>query len=221
VSIKFYDGSGALAGSVTTVYSPRGQVLKQKEFSSSGALISIKLGGASEQGWRVVETVASGAVLSIEDTTLGPHGELVSVTVRNGRETPLSVVEYQYDQAGRLSASLTRAGDGRLKTRTVYTYDRQGNNTKTEVYDGSGALNNVFERQFDGNRLVVEKGYDASGVVVELTKTTWKDGRRLVQETVTPVNRTTEFSYNGTDVPVALVKSVRGQVVERQTFEYQ
>ena len=221
VVVKTYDAGGSLTGSVTTVYGSRGQLLKQQVFSSSGTLVSVKLGGASSQGWRVVESQPSGEVLSIEDSAFGPRGELVSLTLRNGREAALSVAEYQYDGSGRLTVSSTSTGDGRLRTRTVYTYDWQGNNVKTEVYDGGGTLNNVFERQFDGTRLVLEKGYDASGALVELTKTTWKDGRKLVQETVTPVSRTVEFRYGGTDVPVALVRSVRGQIVERQTFEYQ
>lgn len=219
VSVKSFGPGGVPTGSVITAYNPQGLVLQQRVFNSAGSLVTTKSGSATAGGWRIVETKPSGDVVSIADVVTD-RGRLVSVTRRDARETPLSSEEYEYDAAGRVSALLTKAGDGRLRTRTVYTYDKQGNNTKIEVFDASGALNNVFERQFDGTHLVVEKGYDASGALVAMTKTTWKGGRKLVQETVAPVSGTLEYSYETSDAPSALVRSVRGQVVERQTFEY-
>jgi hypothetical protein len=221
VAVKSFNAAGQPAGTVTTSYNPQGLLVQQQAYDSAGKLLSTRIGAASDQGWRVIESLPSGTVVSIEDRVLGAHGELLSVTKRNAREVALSVVEYQYDASGRLAATQTRSGDGRLRTRTVYTYDAHGNNVKTEVFDASGTLNTVYERQFESGRVVVEKGYDASGVLVELIKTTWKGGRKLSQETTTPVSRLLEYSYDAGDAPVAVVKSVGGQVVERQTFEYQ
>lgn len=221
VSIKLFKANGAPAGTITAAYDPRGLLASQQLFSSSGALVATKTGTLTERGWRVVETSPSGAVLSIEDRVLGTRGEPVSVVVSNARGVPVSVTEFEYDAAGRPLTTVCRSGDGRLRTRTVYSYDARGNNNKVEVFDATGTLNNVFERQFEGQRVVVEKGFDSSGAVVELTKTTWKEGRKLAQETVTPVSRLVEYSYDATDAPAAVVKYVRGEIVERQTIEYQ
>ncbi len=220
VAVKSFTAAGEPSGMVTTSYNSRGQLVQQQSFNSAGKLVSTRVGAASDQGWRIVESLPSGAVVSIEDRTLGAKGELLAVTMRNASEVPVSVVEYTYDASGRLASTLTRAGDGRLKTRTEYIYDAHGNNVKTEVYDAGGTLNTVYERQFEAGRVVVEKGFDASGNLVELTKTTWKGGRKLSQETTTPISRMLEYTYGSTDVPIGVVKSVGGQVVERQTFEY-
>ncbi len=221
VSVKSFQASGAPAGTVTTEYSPQGLVARQQVFSSKGSLVSIRTGAASDRGWRVVETSPSGAVLSVEERILGTHGEVVSVTLRDGRQLPLTVTEYEYDGSGRLISEVRRAGDGRLRTRTVYGYDARGNNSRVEVYDAGGTLNNVFERQYEGSNIVAEKVFDASGSLVALTKTTWKGAKKLTQEFVTPLSRTVEYSYGAADRPVAVTRSVRGEIVERQTLEYQ
>jgi hypothetical protein len=220
VAVKSFTPAGEPSGTVTASYNQRGLLVQQQSFNSAGKLVSTRVGAASDQGWRIIESLPSGTVVSIEDRTLGPKGELLSVTLRNSREVPVSVVEYQYDTSGLVTSTLTRAGDGRLKTRTVFTYDTHGNNVKTEVFDAGGTLNTVYERQFEAGRVTVEKGFDASGNLVEMTKTTWKGGRKLTQETTTPMSRLLEYTYDGGDAPTGVVKSVGGQVVERQTFEY-
>jgi hypothetical protein len=43
----------------------------------------------------------------------------------------------------------------------------------------------------------------------------------MKEETTKPLLRTTEYTYGEKPAPTGIVSSVRGKVVERQTFEYQ
>ena len=222
VSIKSYYQNGDPSGTVNFKYDARGYLVSQETFNGNGVLVETRAGKAKGDLWRITVTNAqNGDVISFEDRTLGPRGELLVQTFLTPKEVPQASNEYSYDKAGRKVLWLARTGGGGLQARTTYSYDTQGNNTKTEVFDAGGTPTNVFISVFEGPRLVTRQGFDAAQTLVEQTNFTWKDGRKVKEETVKPLLRTIEYTYGDKSAPTGIVSSVRGKVVEKQTLEYQ
>ena len=222
ISVKSYYQNGDPSGTTNFKYDTRGFLVSQETFNGNGVLMETRAGKAKGDGWRITVTSAqNGDVIALEDRTMGPKGELLVQTFLTPKEVPQASNEYAYDKAGRKILWLAKTGSGGLQARTVYTYDTQGNNTKTEVYDAGGALTNVFVSVFEGTHIVTRQGFDASQTLVELTNFTWKDGRKVKEETVKPLLRTIEYTYGDKSAPTGIVSSVRGKVVEKQTLEYQ
>jgi hypothetical protein len=186
-------------------------------------LIETRTGKAKGNVWRITVTnTQNGEVVSYEERTVGPQGELMVQTFLNPKEVAQASNEYSYDKAGRKVLWLAKTGGGGLQAKTSYFYDAKGNNTRTEVYDAGGALTNVFVSTFDDqSRILSRQGVDAAQNLVEQTNFTWKDGRKVKEETVKPLLRTIEYTYGDKAVPTGIVSSVRGKVVERQSLEYQ
>lgn len=223
VSVKSFYPNGDPSSSLVLKYDAQGQIVSQETYNGNGVLVETRTGKAFGSVWRItVVNAQNGDVISLEDRTVGTKGELLVQTFLNSKEIPQASNEYSYDPAGRKVLWLAKTGAGALQARTVYKYDAQGNNTRTEVYDGGGALTNVFESSYDDrSQILVRKGSDASGNLVEQTNFTWKDGRKVKEETVKPLLRTIEYSYGDKSAPTGIVSSVRGRVVERQTLDYQ
>jgi len=223
VSIKSFYANGDPSGTVTTQYNAQGLLVAQKTVNGNGVPVESRTGGAKGTGWRITVTNAqSSEVVSFEDLTLGTQGELLVQTFLNPKEVPQASNEYTYDKAGRKVLWLAKTGGGGLQAKTSYTYDAQGNNIKTEVYDAGGTLANVFVSTFDSqSHILTRQGYDASQNLVEQTNFTWKDGKKLKEETVKPLLRTIEYTYGDTTAATTIVSSVRGKVVEKQTLDYQ
>lgn len=220
--VKSFYPNGDPSGTVTTRYTEKGYLLSQESLNANGVLVETRKGKAVGTVWRITVTNAqSGDVSSYEDRTYSPDGELLTQTFLNAKEAPQASNEYSYDPQGRKIVWLARSGSGGLQARTAYVYDAQGNNVRTEVYDAGGVLTNVFESTYDGTNIVSRKGYDASKTLVEQTNFIWKDGKKVKDETVKPLLRTIEYSYGTGTEPDSSVTSVRGRVVEKQTFEYQ
>lgn len=220
--VKSFYPNGDPSGTVTTRYTDKGYLLAQDSVNANGVLVETRRGKAVGNLWRITVTNAqSGDVSSFEDRTYSADGELLIQTFLNPKEVPQASNEYSYDPYGRKVVWLARSGSGGLQARTTYTYDAQGNNVRTEVYDAGGVLTNVFESTYDGSKLVSRRGYDAAKTLVEQTNFLWKDGKKVKDETLKPLLRTIEYTYGAGAEPESSVTSVRGRVVERQTFEYQ
>lgn len=222
VSVQSFYPNGDPSGTVNYQYNAQGQLLLQQSLNGNGVLVETRTGKALGDGWRItVANAQTGDVVSYEDRVTGPSGELLSQTFLNAKGEAQASNEYSYDAAGRKVLWLAKTGGGGLQARTVYTYDAQGNNVKTEVYDAGGTLTNVFVSTYDAqSHILSRQGFDASQNLVEQTNFTWKDGKKLKEETVKPLLRTIEYTYGDQDAPTGLVSSVRGKVVERQTLSY-
>lgn len=223
VSIKSFYPNGDPSGSVTFQYTPQGVLLRQESFNGNGVLVELRTGKAKGELWRItVVNAQTGEVKAFEDRTLGAGGELLVQTYLNEKEVVQASNEYTYNEAGKKVQWLAKTGTGGLQARTVYSYDAKGNNTKTEVFDAGGRLSNLFESTYDDKgQILSRKGYDAASNLVEQTSYTWKDGRKLKEETTKPLLRTIEYGYGEKAVATTIVSSVRGKVVERQTLDYQ
>jgi hypothetical protein len=223
VSVKSTYPNGDPSGTVNLKYNAQGLLVLQETYNGNGILIETRTGKAKGDLWRITVTNAqNGDVVSYEDRTVGPQGQLLVQTFLNPKEVPQASNEYTYDANGSQVLWLAKTGAGGLQARTVYTNDAKGNNIKTEVYDAGGTLTNVFLSTYDDQgQIVNRKGYDASQNLVEQTNFTWKDGRKVKEETVKPLLRTIEYTYTDRSAPTGIVQSVRGKVVERQTLEYQ
>ncbi|HTH13136.1 MAG TPA: hypothetical protein VMB23_01990, partial [Spirochaetia bacterium] len=223
VSIKSTYPNGDASGTVNSKYNAQGLLVLQESFNGNGILIESRAGKAKGDLWRITVTNAqNGEVVSYEDRSVGPQGQLLVQTFLNPKEIPQASNEYSYDGTGNKILWVAKTGAGGLQARTVYTNDAKGNNTKTEVYDAGGTLTNVFLSTYDDQgQIVSRKGYDANQNLVEQTNFTWKDGKKVKEETVKPLLRTIEYSYTDRSAPTGVVQSVRGKVVERQTIEYQ
>jgi hypothetical protein len=222
VSVKSFYPNGDASGSVTTKYTAEGQLLSQETYNGNGVLIETRAGKARAGVWRITVTNAqTGETVSLEDRTVGPQGELLVQTLLNAKEVPQASNEYTYS-SGRRVQWLAKTGSGAVQARTSYLYDAKGNNTRTEVYDAGGALTNVFVSTYnDLGQITARQGFDAWQNLVEQTAFTWKDGRKVKEETTKPLLRSTEYSYGPKDAATGIVLSVRGKVVERQTIDYQ
>ena len=223
ITIKSFYPNGDPSGTVTMKYNASGYLTLQESYNGNGVLIETRSGKAKGDLWRItVVNAQNNEVVSYEDRLFGPQGELLVQSFLSPKEVPQATNEYSYDKAGRQTLWLAKTGSGGLQARTVYGFDSNGNNTKTEVFDAGGTLTNVFERVYDDqSRILSRKGYDSSQNLVEQTNFTWKDGRLVKEETVKPLLRTIELSYGEKPAPTGKVSSVRGKVVERQTIEYQ
>jgi YD repeat-containing protein len=222
VSVKSFYPNGDPSNAVTMKYDARGALVSQETYNGNGVLVETRSGKAKGAFWRITVTNAqNGEVVSFEDRTLGSAGELLTQTFLNPKEVPQAANEYQYDKEGRKVVWLAKTGAGGLQARTTYGYDAKGNNVRTEVYDAGGSLTNVFDSVYDEqNHIVSRKGFDASQNLVEQTNFTWKDGRKVKDETVKPLLRSIEYTYGDKSAPTGIVSSVRGKVVERQTLDY-
>ncbi len=223
VSIKSFYPNGDPSGTVNMKYNSDGMLILQESFNGNGVLIETRTGKTKGDIWRItVVNAQNSEVVSFEDRTIGPKGELLVQTFLNPKDIPQASNEYSYNKDGRQTLWLAKTGSGGLQARTVYSYDTKGNNTKTEVYDAGGILTNIFERTYDDqSRILTRRGFDSSQNLVEQTNFSWKDGRLVKEETVKPLLRTIEFSYGDKPAPTGKTSSVRGKVVERQTIEYQ
>lgn len=223
LTIKSYYPNGDPSGSVVYQYTPKGLLARQESYNGNGVLIEVRTGKTKGDLWRITVTNAqNGEVSSLEDRTVGSQGELLVQTFLNSKEVIQAANEYAYDNQGRKILWLAKTGSGGLQARTTYQYDSRGNNTKTEVYDAGGVLTNVFESTYNElGQVVTRKGFDAALNLVEQTNFTWKDGKKVKDETTKPLLRTIEYSYGEKAAPTAIVSSVRGKVVERQTLDYQ
>ena len=223
ISIKSFYANGDPSGAQTIQYTAQGRLLRQETVNGNGILVEVRTGKSKGDLWRVTVTNAqNGEVASFEDIAFGAKGEILVQTFLNPKEVPQASNEYSYDAMGRKSLWLAKTGGGGLQAKTVYSYDSKGNNTKVQVYDAGGKLTNVFQSTFDDqSRILTRQGYDESGTLVEQTNFTWKDDRKVKEETVKPLLRSTEYTYGEKSAPTGLVSSVRGKVVERQTLEYQ
>jgi len=222
-SIKTFYPNGDPSGSQILQYSSSGLLSRQETYNANGVLVEVRTGKAKGDGWRVtVSNAQSGEVVSLEDLVLGAKGEVLSQTFLNPKEIPQAINEFAYDALGQKATWLAKSGSGGLQARTVYTYDKIGNNTKTEVFDGGAKLTNVFQSTYDDkNRLVKRDGYNESGVLVEQTTSTWKDDRRIKEETTLPFLRSFEYTYDEKSAPTVVLASVRGKIVEKQVLTYQ
>jgi hypothetical protein len=220
--IRSFYPNGDPSGSQVIQYNAQEQLVRQETYNGNGVLAEVRTGAAKGGVWRITVTNAqSGEVTSFEDLTLGPKGETLVQTFLNPKEVPQASNEYSYDAQGHKVSWLAKTGAGGLQARTVYTYDKQGNNTKTEVYDAGGKLANVFQSTYDDqNRILTRQGSDQSGNLVEDTNFTWNGNNKIKEETTKPLLRSTEYTYGDKSAPTAAILSVRGKVVERQTFEY-
>lgn len=221
-SIKTFYPNGDPSGSVTMKYTPQGLLLLQETYNGNGVLTETRTGKAKDGVWRITVTNAqSGEVLSFEDRVVNAQGDLMSRTVLNVKEIPQTSDEYEYDALGHLVLWVAKTG-GVVQAKTVYKYDAKGNGVRTEVSDAGGVLTDVFELSYDDQgQLAVRKGFDASGNLKEQTNFTWKDGKKIKQETTKPLLRTFEYTYGDKNLPTGIVSSVRGKIVERQVLEYQ
>jgi len=221
VLVKSFYPNGDPSSTVTTKYTAAGLLLSQETLNGNGVLIESRSGKAKGAVWRItVVNAQSGEVASFEDRTLSPEGLLLVQTFLNAKEVPQAANEFVYDKEGRKTLWVAKTGAGELQAKTTYTYDAAGNNVKTEVFDGGGKLTNTFESTYDDGRLVVRKGFDAAKSLVEQTSFTWKDGRKVKEETTKPILRTIEYTYGDKAAPSGIVSSVRGKVVERQSLDY-
>lgn len=222
VSIKSFYPNGDPSGSVSLQYNARGMLVLQETYNGNGVLIETRSGKAKGDLWRITVTNAqNGEVISFEDRTVDPQGQLLIQSFLNPKEIPQASNEYTYT-AGRKTVWAAKTGGGGLQARTVYTYDAKGNNTKTEVFDAGGVLSNVFVSTFDDqSRILTRQGYDAGKNLVEQTNFTWRNDRKVKEETAKPILRTIEYTYGDKSAPTGIVSSVRGKVVERQTLDYQ
>jgi len=223
ISIKSFYPNDDPSGTQTIRYNPQGLLVLQETFNGNGVLIESRTGKAKAELWRITVTNAqNGEIASFEDRKLGSRGELLVQTFLNSKEIPQAANEFTYDAQGHRTLWLAKTGVGDLQARTVYTYDKRGNNTKTQVYDAGGSLTNVFQSTYDEqSQIVSRQGFDASGTLAEQTNFTWKDGRKVKEETTKPLLRTIEYSYDDKSAPSGIVSSVRGKVVERQILDYQ
>lgn len=223
VSVKSFYPNGDPSGSLVLQYSAKGMLVRQDTYNGNGVLIEVRSGKVKGDLWRITVTNAqNGEVTSLEDRTVGPQGELLAQTFLNPKEAVQAANEYVYDAQGRKIQWLAKTGSGGLQAKTVYKYDAQGNNVRTEVYDAAGTLTNTFDSVYDDQgRILSRKGFDAGSNLVEQTNFTWKDGRKVKEETTKPLLRTIEYSYGEKSAPTGIVSSVRGKVVERQTLDYQ
>ncbi len=222
-SVKTFYPNGDPSGSQILQYSASGLLSRQETYNANGVLVEVRTGKAKGDGWRVtVVNAQSGEVVSLEDLALGTKGEVLTQTFLSPKEIPQAINEFAYDSLGQKTVWLAKSGSGGLQARTVYTYDKNGNNTKTEVFDGAAKLTNVFQSTYDAkNRLVKRDGYNESGVLVEQTTSTWKDDRKVKDETTLPFLRSFEYSYDEKSAPTGIVASVRGKIVEKQVLTYQ
>lgn len=223
VTIKSFYPNGDPSGSLTFQYNAQGLLVRQESLNGNGVVTEVRTGKARGDLWRITITAAqNGEVVSYEDRTLGATGELLVQTFLNPKEVVQASNEYAYDAQGRKVQWLAKTGAGGLQAKTLYKYDSAGNNVRTEVYDAGGTLTNVFESAYDDQgRIQTRRGFDASSNLVEQTNFTWKDGRKVKEETVKPLLRTIEYSYGEKSAPTGIVSSVRGKVVERQILDYQ
>lgn len=222
VLVKSFYPNGDPSTTVVMKYNAKGLLTVQETFNGNGVLVETRTGKAKGELWRITVTNAqNGDVVSFEDRTYGPSGELLVQTFLNPKEVAQASNEYVWDKNGRKVLWLAKTGAGGLQARTTYAYDAKGNNTRTEVFDAGGVLTNVFDSVYDDqSRILSRKGYDAASNLVEQTNFAWKDGRKVKDETVKPLLRTIEYSYGDKSAPTGIVSSVRGKVVERQTLEY-
>lgn len=223
VSVKSFYANGDPSGTVTTQYNAQGYLVAQKTLNGNGVVVETRAGAAKGNVWRITVTNAqSGDVVSFEDRSYDAQGNLVAQTFLNPKEIPQASNEYSYDKAGNKVVWLAKTGGGGLQAKTTYSYDAHENNVKTEVFDAGGTLTNVFVSTFDAqSNILTRQGFDAAQNLVEQTNFTWKDGKKIKEETVKPLLRTTEYTYGETSAPTTIVSSVRGKVVEQQTLEYQ
>jgi len=223
ISVKSFYPNGDPSGALVLQYSPKGFLVRQETYNGNGVLIEVRTGKAKGDLWRITVTNAqNGEVTSLEDRTMGAQGELLVQTFLTPKEVVQAANEYTYDGLGRKTSWLAKTGSGGLQARTLYKYDAQGNNIRTEVYDAGGTLTNVFESAYDDQgQITARKGFDASSSLVEQTNFTWKNGRKAKDETTKPLLRTIEYTYGEKSAPTGIVSSVRGKVVERQTLDYQ
>lgn len=221
--VKSYYPSGDLSRTVVTQYNDQGFLTKQETYNGNGVLTELRVGKAKDAVWRITITSGqTGEVISLEDRLYSPSGDLLSQTLLNPKEVPQAINEYQYDPSGRKTLWLTKTGEGGLQARTVYMYDAQGNNIRTEVYDAGGALGNLFQSTYDSaNHIVSRVGYDAAGALREQTNFTWSANKKIKDETVKPLLRVVEYTYDDKSAPVSILTSIRGKTTERQTLEYQ
>lgn len=223
VLVQSQYANGDSSGTVRTQYDARGQLVLQETFNGNGVLVETRSGKAKGTLWRITVTNAqTGEVSSFEDRNVGAWGQLLTQTFLNPKDVPQASNEYVYDAKGRKTQWSALTGTGGLQAKTLYNYDTQGRLTKTLVYDAGGTLTNTFETSYDAaGNAVTRKGFDAAGNLVEQTNFTWKDGKKIKEETVKPLLRTLEYSYADRDAPTVIVSSVRNKVVERQTLTYQ
>lgn len=223
VSIKSFYPNGDPSGTLNFQYNAQGFLVRQESLNGNGVVTEIRTGKAKGEVWRITITAAqNGEVISYEDRTLGAAGELLVQNFLNPKEVVQASNEYAYDALGRKVQWLAKTGAGGLQAKTLYKYDAAGNNIRTEVYDAGGTLTNVFESTYDDQgRIITRRGFDASSNLVEQTNFTWKDSRKVKEETVKPLLRTIEYSYGEKAAPTGIVSSVRGKVVERQILDYQ
>jgi len=223
VLVTTYYPNGDVAESIKSTYDSFGRLVHQDVRNGNGIITEIRAGQSKGPAWRIATTNAqSQTVTSLEDLRYDSQGNVLVQTLLNSQGVPQASNEYTYDAKSRKLQWVAKSGDGELQARTVYVRDSSGNNVRTDVYDSGGALTNVFESRFDGQGQILSRtGYDASHHVVEVTTYSWKDGKKTKEETSKPLLRTIEYRYDQAGRLVESLSTVRGKVVERQTFQYE
>ncbi len=223
VSIKTFYPTGDSSGSVVSTYNDKGYPLTQKTFNANGTLVETRAGAPKGDLWRVtVVNALSQEVLALEDRLYSPEGDLLTQSLLSPKEVPQSSNEYQWSE-GKMRQWVVKLGaTSTTQSKTVYTYDQNGNNTKTEVFDAGNKLLTVFESQYDAQgHILVRKGLDTEGNLVEQTNFTWNGDQKIKEETVKPLLRTLDYTYSdASTAPSGIASSVRGRLVEKQVREY-
>ncbi len=223
LTIKTFYPNGDPSGTVTSTYNETGQLLTQETTNANGTVVETRAGKAKGELWRVTVTNAqTGELLSFEDSSYSPEGDLLTQTNLSPKEIPLSSNEYTW-QYGNKTQWVTKLGATlAVQSKAVYLYDADGRNTRVEVYDAGNNLLTTFESQYDASgHLLVRKGVDAKETLVEQVNFTWKGDQKVKEETLKPLLRTLEFTYSDSSTaPATINTSVRGRLVERQVRTY-
>jgi len=223
LSIKTFYPNGDPSGTVISTYTERGQLLTQETTNANGTVVETRAGKAKGDLWRITTTNAqTGELLSFEDCTYSPEGDLLVQTTLSPKEIPLSSNEYTF-QYGKKVQWVTKLGANlAVQSKATYLYDDGGKNTRVDVYDAGNNLLTTFESQYDAQgHMITRKGVDAKENLVEQVNFTWKGDQKIKEETLKPLLRTLEFTYgDSSGAPTGINTTVRGRLVERQVRTY-
>lgn len=132
-----------------------------------------------------------------------------------------AVVTYYYDEAGLLLREHQTSSDASYQeSETVYTYDKNGNQTAWHNYI-DGVLDTSVQREFDGQgRETYAARYDENGQVQHTWRYEYDEGRGTVTTTYT--DKSTRVEYYGQDGKLSRVEQydANGELSSFQTYTY-
>lgn len=143
-----YNPDGTVYLRVVREYDKKGNVIKMAEYGNEGCMASHVY---SYDKVLLRQDDYDGVGSIVYTAYFDADGQKIKGVTYNEIGEIYEIIEYGYDDAGRLSYAVSKDADGTQHSRIEHIYDGSGNEVRTDTYDGNGDRITSLIMEYDEN----------------------------------------------------------------------